>query len=312
MIKRIGLALAVLAILALGTVAATAQGSTTLPEARGVTTTDAPKDSKFLDGEFDEKLSPDLVEEINAETDALVDYLRGRGFTVDVATYEIREPVFDESDEAVWEAIDDFYAAQFAAEVAGWSDEEKAEWNAEIDEFVAELAEKGIEVEIAEIAPGVFDIVWTEELEEALWDIEKDFYFEEEWDEELTPELIEEINAETEALLEYLQGLGYTVAVETDENGLLEPVFDESDEAVWEAIDDFYAAQFAAEVAGWSDEEKAEWNAEIDEFVAELAEKGIEVEIAEIAPGVFDIVWTEELEEALWDFEKDFEGDFDK
>ena len=182
MIKRIGLALAVLVILALGTVAASAQSSSDLSRAAEALEKDAAKNSEFLDEEFDDELSPELVEEINAETDALVEHLRGLGFTMDVASYEVRKPVFDESDEALWQAIDDFYSAQFAAEVDGWSDEEKAEWNAEIDEFVAELAEVGIEVEIVEIAPGVFDIVWTEELEEALWDFEKDLDFEGEVD----------------------------------------------------------------------------------------------------------------------------------
>ena len=193
MIKRVGLTLAVLAVLILGAAAASAQVSSGDAPAGEEAEKFALEDKVFADdGKFDvdfvadglfvEELSPELVEEINSETDALVEHLQGLGFTVDVATYEVRKPVFDESDEALWQAIDDFYAAQFAAEVATWSDEEKAEWNAWIDEFVADMAEQGIEVETIEIAPGVFDIVWTEELEEALWDFEEDLDFEEEFD----------------------------------------------------------------------------------------------------------------------------------
>ena len=55
----------------------------------------------------------------------------------------------------------------------------------------------------------------------------------------------------------------------------------------------------AAELASWPDEKKAAWNADIDAKVAELARKGIVVETTEIAPGVRDIVWTEELKTAL-------------
>ena len=274
---------------------------------------------------FGEELTPELIEEINAETDALIAHLTALGFEVEVVTDEdgIREPVFDEEAESdeLWEAIDAFYQGLFAAEIAEWSDEDKAEWNAEIDAFVAEMAEQGITVDTAEIAPGVYDVVWTEDLEKSLdelwhdeghdeWD-DKDEFFEEceillEEDgfffgEELTPELIEEINAETDALIAHLTALGFEVEVVTDEDGIREPVFDEEAESdeLWEAIDAFYQGLFAAEIAEWSDEDKAEWNAEIDAFVAEMAEQGITVDTAEIAPGVYDVVWTEDLEKSL-------------
>ena len=134
-------------------------------------------------------------------------------------------------------------------------------------------------------------------------------FFDEDW--EPTAEEIAEINAETDALVEYLQGLGFEVTVETDEFGITYVDFESEDEAMFEAMDEFYRQQFADEVAGWSDAEKAEWNAGIDEFVAEMAELGITVEIEEIAAGVYDIVWTEELEEALFDLEEPPFGDFE-
>jgi len=55
----------------------------------------------------------------------------------------------------------------------------------------------------------------------------------------------------------------------------------------------------------WGDEKKADWNAGVDAKVAGLAEIGITVETTEIAPGVRDIVWSEELKAALGDFDKD-------
>ena len=138
---------------------------------------------------------------------------------------------------------------------------------------------------------------------------EGDCFFDEDW--ELTPEEIAEINAETDALVEYLQGLGFEVTVATDELGFTYIDFEGDDEGLDQAIEDFYSQMFADEVAGWSDEEKAEWNAEVDAFVAELAAEGITVETEEIAPGVYDIVWTEELEELLWDLEDELLFDED-
>ena len=140
-------------------------------------------------------------------------------------------------------------------------------------------------------------------------DHEGDCFFDEDW--EPTPEEIAEINAETDALVEYLQGLGFEVTVATDELGFTYIDFEGDDEGLDQAIEDFYSQMFADEVAGWSDEEKAEWNAEVDAFVAELAAEGITVETEEIAPGVYDIVWTEELEELLWDLEDEFFFDED-
>ncbi len=137
--------------------------------------------------------------------------------------------------------------------------------------------------------------------EDAQTDLDDDFCFGGEW--EPTAEELAEINAETEALAEHLRGLGFEVTVETDEFGFTYVDFESEDEALFAAMDDFYRQLFADEIAGWSDEEKAEWNAEIDEWVAELAAEGITVETEEIAPGVYDIVWTEELELALIELE---------
>ncbi|MCP3975065.1 MAG: hypothetical protein GY720_11300, partial [bacterium] len=107
-----------------------------------------------------------------------------------------------------------------------------------------------------------------------------------------------EINAETDALVAHLEGLGFTVTVATDDLGFTHVDFNEdTDEALFAAVDDFYESQWTDELAGWSDAEKAEWNAHIDEIVAEFTADGITVETEEIAPGVFDIVWSDIAEE---------------
>ena len=183
MAKRIAVALAALAVLVFGTAAAVAQTTTDTHGAAEssetvVSESTAGSEEDIFFDDFDE-LTPEIVEEINAETDALVEHLRDLGFEVTVETADdgIKELVFDEDDEALWDALDEYYEAAFAAEVATWSDEDKTEWNAGIEEFVAELAELGIEVETSEIAPGVIDIVWTEELDDALWDLDEDIFF---------------------------------------------------------------------------------------------------------------------------------------
>ncbi len=168
---------------------ASAQTGTTLPPETGKTLVDKADEAKsaaVLDecdfGFFDEDWVPSAEEiaEINAETDALVEYLEGLGFEVTVATDELGisyVDLDDKDDDELFAAMDDFYSQRFADEVAGWSDEEKAEWNAEIDAFVAELEAEGITVETEEIALGVYDIVWTEDLEKMLWEIEDDIFF---------------------------------------------------------------------------------------------------------------------------------------
>ncbi len=73
----------------------------------------------------------------------------------------------------------------------------------------------------------------------------------------------------------HLEGLGFTVTVAEDDLGIRYVDFEAmgADEALWKAIDDFYHQRFLDEVAAWSDAEKAEWNAHIDEMVADLAAK---------------------------------------
>ncbi len=271
---------------------------------------------EFEEGDWEP--SAEEIAEINAETDALVAHLQGLGFSIQVEEDEfgIRYLEFegDEATEkALWEAVDAYDRQLFLDEIAGWSDDERAEWNAEIDELVAELAEEGVVVETEEIAPGVRDIVWTEQIEEALWGLEShecDAHFDEYFYDDWAPSEAEiaEINAETDALVAHLEGLGFTVVIEEDEFGVRYVEFDgdeATEKALWEAVDAYYEQLWLDEIAGWTDEERAEWNSEVNAFVAELAEEGIIVQTEEIAPGVIDIVWSDELERML--DEDDFE-----
>ncbi len=300
-----------------------------------------------LDGHFgDEELTPEEIAAINAETEALVAYLAERGFTVGTVADESGlldldfDALGDVDEDALWDAIEAFEREQFAAEVAGWTDEEKAEWNAEVDEIVAFLAGIGIAVETEEIAPGVRDVAWDAAFEAVLesdlgelleqfdgldleglefGDLDLGELLEEfdlaEFDHlfELTPELIDELNAETDALVEHLRNAGFDVTVDTDEDGLRYFDFEDAanEEQIEQAIDEFFRARFAEEVAAWSDEERAEWNAMIDETVAELAKAGITVTTHDIIPGVRDITGSEFLD-GLFCEDHDDEEDYDE
>ena len=205
--------------------------------------------------------SAEELEEINAETAALVEFLADRGFAVEVETDDLgfTYPAFseaDEADEALWEAVDEFYADRY--------------------EDYAPSAEE-----------------------------------------------LEEINAETAALVEFLADRGFAVEVETDDLGFTYPAFseaDEADEALWEAVDEFYADRyedFGAELFDdcayeLTDEDRAEIQAEIAGFIAELDEAGIPYELVtedgiaypEIAEEHFDAL--EEL--GLFDCPEDVDG----
>jgi len=260
-------------------------------------------DGFFGGDDADWEFNDEDIAQMNAETDALVEHLKDLGFDVKVETDDagFRYPNLGEEDEEMMAAIDAFYEARFAADVESWSDAEKAEWNADIDAMIADLDSQGITATKVEIAPGVYDIDWTDELDAALGENDGGF-FDDDLGGEPSAQDVAEMNAETDALVEHLTGLGFDVQVETDEYGIRQPTLDDDpDSAVYEAINDYYQAMFTDEVAAWSDEEKAEWNASIDEMVAELEAEGATPEKVEIAPGVFDIDWTDELDGGFMD-----------
>ncbi len=244
--------------------------------------------------------TPDEIAEINAETDALVAYLADAGFTVKVETNEfgISYPLFDvadESNDALWEAMDAFYTERYGdfddAAFEDWqpSADEITEMNAETDALVAFMADAGFTLTLETDEFGITYPVFsdTDESNDALWDAMDAFYVErygdlDEW--QPTPEEIAEINAETDALVAYLADAGFTVEVETDDMGLTNVVFSPADsesEVLWQAVDSFYG-DYYDDLDEWQPtaEELAEINAETDALVAYLADAGFTVEIA--------------------------------
>ncbi len=254
----------------------------------------------------------DEVAEMNAETEALIAYLADAGFTVEVETddFGISYPIFggaDETNDPLWEAMDAFYAERYGdIDLGGFEDwqpsaDEIAEINAETDALIASLADAGFALEVETDEFGITYPVFrdADESNDALWEAVDAFYTErygdvdfgefdsgesdiEVW--EPSAGEIAEMNAETDALIASLADAGFTLEVETDEFGITYPVFrdaDESNDALWEAMDAFYLERYG-ELDEWQPtaEELAAINAETDALIAYLADAGITVATA--------------------------------
>ena len=109
------------------------------------------------------------------------------------------------------------------------------------------MADSGDEPRLAEPATGtvVMDADEMTELDGA-FDVELaddgEFDFE-----ELTPEDIDEINAETDAIVAYLADNGVTVDIETDDDGVRWPAIDDEDDATWDLVDRYFEETYGDE-----------------------------------------------------------------
>ncbi len=271
--------------------------------------------------------SADEVAEMNAETDALVAFMADAGFTLTTETDEfgITYPVFgeaDESNDALWEAMDAFYIERYGElEDMGFGDavfedwqpsaDEVAEMNAETDALVAFMADAGFTLTTETDEFGITYPVLSEadESNDALWEAMDAFYIErygelDDW--QPTADEIAEITAETDALVAYLADAGFTVEVETDDMGLTNVVFspaDSENEALWQAVDSFYG-DYYDDPSEWQPtaDELAEMNTETDALVAYLADAGFTVEIGTDEIGFTYPAYTEadNDNDALW------------
>lgn len=288
--------------------------------------------------------TPDEIAEINAETDALVAYLAGAGFTVKVETNEfgISYPLFDDADEsndALWEAMDAFFGERYGdlddAAFEDWqpSADEVAEMNAETDALVTFMADAGFTLTLETDEFGITYPVFSDadESNDALWDAMDAFYVErygdlDEW--QPSADEIAEMNTETTDLVAFLADAGFTVDVETDAAGFTYPIFTEADEAndaLWQAVDAFYTERYGdldiedADFGDWQPtaDEIAEMNAETTDLVAYLADAGFTVEVETDDLGFTYPVFTEadDTNDALWQavdaFYSDRYGDMD-
>jgi len=163
-------------------------------EELGDVDTDIPAEcGVFFDGPLPGELGPDdelpqeLIDELNAETDALAAHLDAAGVTYTVVDEDgLRYLDWDFDDEAASDAVDSFY-----------------------DGLYGDL------------------------------DLDAD---------EMSQELIDELNAETDALAAHLDAAGVVYTI-VDEGGLRYLDWDYDNEAATEAVEAFYSARYGDEAA---------------------------------------------------------------
>lgn len=208
-------------------------------------------DDTVMSCDFGE-LSAEEIAEINSQTDALVEFLAEKGVTVEVETDEdgVRVPAFDEdTPDSTWELVDEFYGEmmdELGLPVEELTPELIAEINADTDDLVKFLAEKGVTVEVETDEDGIRVPAFDENTPDSTWELVEEFYGDQDGDlgypmGELTPEVIAQVNDNTDALVEFLAENGVTVEVTTDEDGLRYPDFPEdTPDSTWDLIDEFY------------------------------------------------------------------------
>jgi hypothetical protein len=251
----------------------------------------------------------DEIAELNTETDALIAFMADAGFALqtEMDEFGIAYPVFDEADEsndALWEAMDAFYSERYGdlddAFFDDWEPtaDEIAELNTETDALVEYLADAGFAVEVETDDMGLTNVVFSDadSENEALWQAVDTFYGElygepVEW--QPTADELAEINAETDALIEYLADAGFTVEIGTDELGFTYPAFTEADndnDALWRTVEAFNADRYGDPTLDGTDPYHGDWqptaeqlaqnNSETEGLIAALAEAGFTVSTA--------------------------------
>jgi hypothetical protein len=148
--------------------------------------------------------------------------------------------------------------------------------NAEQDELAAYLDARGIAYEV--ITDGEYRYVEIDWDDPAAAGAVDDFYWEKY---PMSQEDIDAINADTDALVAFLQERGLAVTVTTDAHGLRFAEYDWEDPAIAAAVDEFYWQLYPM-----SQEDIDAINAETDAFVAFLQERGIAVTVTTDAHGL--------------------------
>ncbi|NNK91381.1 MAG: hypothetical protein HKO87_03035, partial [Acidimicrobiia bacterium] len=206
---------------------------------------------------FDEELSQEEIDEVNAEAAALAAAFDAAGISYEMVTEDIGFTFveWDWEDDAANEVAEQVFKDLYGDEE--WFDEELPqdvidEINAEGAALAAAFDAAGVSYEMVTEDIGITypEWDWEDEAAEAVADeFYKDLYGDEEWfDEELPQEVIDEINAEGAALAAAFDAAGVSYEMVTDEMGVTYPEWDWEDDAAKDVVDQFYAD------LGWDDE----------------------------------------------------------
>ncbi|NNC74528.1 MAG: hypothetical protein HKN93_03340 [Acidimicrobiia bacterium] len=287
---------------------------------------------------FDEELSQEEIDEINAEGASLAAAFDVAGISYEMVTEDvgITYPEWDWEDDAANEVADEFYSDLYGDDE--WFDEELPQEviddiNAEGAALAAAFDAAGISYEMVTEDVGISYPEWDWE-DDAANEIAdgfyEDLYGDEEWfDEELPQEVIDEINAEGAALAEALNAAGISYEMVTDEMGVTYPEWDWEDPAAEAVVDEFFTDLFG----DWEDEFIDCFEELPQEFVDEINAEGAALAAAFDAAGVsYEMVtdemgvtypewdWDDPAAEAVVDefykdkfgeWEDDFFGEFD-
>ena len=296
---KVALAVAGLLVAMSATAIATAQSPGEPAPAETVPAAEAPEaavvDEGQVDGEdlkdedlkdeecfgfFGEELDAELIDEINAEGAALAEAFDAAGIAYEMVTDDegVTFPEWDESDEAANAVADELFDELDAEFVKDLPPEVIEEINAEGAALADAFDAAGIAYEMVTEPGGISYPEWDWE-DEAANEIADEFY-DKVWvddeieflEEDLPPEVIEELNAEGAALAEALDAAGVAYTLETDELGITYPEWE------GEAGDEVAEAYFVAKLGHCEDfdlifDEMLEEDCDEDDHDAEMVEE---------------------------------------
>ena len=144
-------------------------------------------------------------------------------------------------DQAANDAVDDFYWALYPTPQADIDAE-----NADTDALAAFLQARGIAVTVTTDRHGIRYADWN--YDDPAAETAVDDYF---WlAYPISAEDIAAMNADTEAEVAYLTANGLVASISADDHGIETAVFDESDDAIWTALDDYWSTDTTATYDG--------------------------------------------------------------
>ncbi|MCU1392876.1 MAG: hypothetical protein JWM34_1304 [Ilumatobacteraceae bacterium] len=173
----------------------------------------------------------------NAEQDQLGAYLTAHGIAYTTQVDDSGEGdywvVVDDTDQAANDAIDDFY---WQLNPTPQADIDAA--NADTDALTAYMQAHGVAVTVTTDRHGYRNVDWNYDDPTA-----EGVYEDYEWTLYPTsPADIASMNADTEAENAYLVGCGFTATITADKHGIETDTFDQNDEAIWTALDNYWSS----------------------------------------------------------------------
>lgn len=172
---------------------------------------------------------------VNAEQDELAAYLDAHGIAYEMITEgEFHWVEIDYEDEAAANALDDFYWEKYPM-----PQDVIDQINSDAESLAAFLRDRGIEVTVITDRHGLqyADFDWENvDVQTAL----DDYY----WSQNPLPQdVIDQINADADALAAFLQSKGFEVTVTTDRHGIKTAEWDWENTEIQAALEEYWGSQ---------------------------------------------------------------------